>query len=198
LPGLAFALAASASLHAGNADAILVLEFTQQGADVQLNVSSSLTGLIPPTLNSSACLGNILTPSVGRNLAGCVSPGYAYSIVGPANFGTDTNSSFAYTGNAFFLSASSEIVLPTTYANGDSITGTGVFAGQTLSSLGLSSTNPGDVLGTWTVGTDSIEVRIGGGGVAVPGPLPLLGAAAAFAHSRRLRTRIRAGASTLA
>jgi hypothetical protein len=54
---LAFTLAASALLHAGNADAILVLEFTQQGADVQLDASGSLTGLFPHSLLHLLALG---------------------------------------------------------------------------------------------------------------------------------------------
>jgi hypothetical protein len=82
------------------------------------------------------------------------------------------------------------------YIEGDTITGSGLILGQSFSSLGLYSTTPGALLGSWTVGTDSIEVRIGGGGgAAVPGPLPLFGAAAAFAHSRRLRARLRASSS---
>lgn len=89
--------------------------------------------------------------------------------------------------------------LPDGYVSGNSITGTGLLVGQTLNSLGLNSTTPGALLGTWTINdsTDSIEVRIGsaGGGAAVPGPLPLFGAAAAFAHSRRLRARLRASSS---
>ena len=71
-------------------------------------------------------------------------------------------------------------------------------AGQTLASLGLTSTTPG-LLASWTIAgsSETVEVRIGSNAPSsVPGPLPLFGAAAAFAHSRRLRARLRAGSSS--
>ncbi len=186
-------------MHAGRADAILVFEFTQQGADVQLDVSGSLMGL-PEILATvtTACSFGFVNPSGAEILVGCPANSPLYSLSGgPASFGTgNLNSLTGYSGSAVFLQAA-ELALPSAYVEGGSIAGTGLFAGKTLSSLGLSSTTPGALLGTWTIGSDSIEVRIGGGGgAAVPGPLPLFGAAAAFAHSRRLRVRVRAGSST--
>jgi hypothetical protein len=57
----ALALAASAAVNAGNAQAILVYEFLEEGANVRLNVSGSLTGL-PSSIGSSNLLeSNLLT-----------------------------------------------------------------------------------------------------------------------------------------
>jgi hypothetical protein len=201
----ALALTATAVLHAGNADAILVYEFSQQGADVRLDVSGSLTGLPPSEFGQvSFCFSpfGVAWPSLGVMETGCVINNLGYLAIGPADFGTGDPISFTnYTGTNLFIFAIPQFIgLPDSYVEGDPISGVGLLAGQTLASLGLSSTTPGAVLGTWIVGSDSIEFRIGGGGGgdAVPGPLPLLGAAAAFAHSRRLRTRIRAGATAQA
>lgn len=192
LPVSALALAATAALDAGVAQAILVFEFLEQGSDVRLNVSGSLTGLPASPYPSSACYGNSVRPNTIRILA-CVDGQYYPVTNGPSAIGTSTDYStlVGYVGTPLFM-AYDELVL-SSYSEGDPITGTGLLTGQSFSSLGLNSTTPGALLGSWTIGTDSIEVRIGGGGAAVPGPLPLLGAAAAFAHSRRLRARLRAG-----
>jgi hypothetical protein len=199
----ALALTVSTAVDAGRADALLVFEFTQQGGDVQLDVSGSLTGL-PTNLGTQTAgdFGSYIRASSAQILLGSLTSAPFYPIsAGPLNFGAgdliflDTG---AYTGADVFLEASG-LTLPSTYVEGNTITGTALFAGTTLSDLGLSSTTPGALLGTWTIGSDSIEVRIGGGGgAAVPGPLPLFGAAAAFAHSRRLRARVRAGSSSQA
>jgi hypothetical protein len=52
LPVSALALAASAAMNAGNAQAILVYEFLEEGADVRLNISGSLTLPSPPAFDS--------------------------------------------------------------------------------------------------------------------------------------------------
>ena len=74
------------------------------------------------------------------------------------------------------------------------IVSSATFNGQTLASLGFTTTG---LIGTWTIdGTsESIQVFLGPP-AAVPGPLPLVGAAAAFGFSRRLRKRIAAPLST--
>ena len=170
---------------------------------MQLDVSGSLTGL--PTITGTQTaggFGNYIRASRALILLGSLTSAPFYLMsAGPQNFGAGELKFLAegaYTGADVFLEAAG-ITLPSTYVEGNAITGTALLAGTTLSDLGLSSTNPGDVLGTWLIGTESIEVRIGGGdGAAVPGPLPLFGAAAAFAHSRRLRARVRAGSSTQA
>ncbi|MEB3168373.1 MAG: hypothetical protein VKK97_06520 [Synechococcaceae cyanobacterium] len=83
-----------------------------------------------------------------------------------------------------------QFYLSSGYVEGTPITSTGLIPGQSLATLGLSSTS--GLLGTWTIGSDSIEVRAKpASSSAVPGPLPLLGAGTAFAFSRRLRSRLR-------
>lgn len=196
----ALVLAASAAVSAGNAQAVLVLEFLQEGADVRLNVSSSLTGLPSVQANDRTCFQSAVRPNTFRIFGGCSTlPSLQeYPITGPANIGTSLNQFLlSYSGDPFYIwTAFNGFGLPSTYVPGNSISGTGLISGESLSSLGLISTTPGAVLGTWTIGSDSIQARIGGGGgAAVPGPLPLFGAAAAFAHSRRLRARLRTGSA---
>lgn len=195
-------LAASACtvLNAGNADAVLVFEFIQQGSDVALNVSGSLSGL-----PSSSPITNNFTPVISPGLA-LISTGpflgQAFSASGPQDFGGggSSTSPFSYIGdNVVLFGATGDITLPSSYVQGNAISGSGLFSGQTLASLNLSSTTPG-LLGTWTVGSDTVEVRVGAqpspSPAAAPGPLPLLGAGAAFAASRRLRARLRPGSSS--
>jgi hypothetical protein len=189
LPVSALALAASAALDAGGAQAILVFEFLEQGSDVRLDVSGSLTGLPASPYLSSACYGDSVRPNAIRILA-CVDGRYYPVTNGPSAIGTSTNYStlVGYVGTPLFM-ADDELVLES-YNEGDPITGSGLLTGQSFSSLGLNSTTPGALLGRWDIGTDKIEARI-----AVPGPLPLFGLAAAFAHSRRLRARLRVGSA---
>lgn len=201
LPVSALALAASAAMNAGNAQAILVYEFLEEGADVRLNISGSLTLPSPPAFDSftstttSIRTGGSSFKIAANPLGGAIRQ---YDISGPATIGTSSSdvSLSNYIGSDLYMNRFS-LNLPDGYVSGNSITGTGLLVGQTLNSLGLNSTTPGALLGTWTINdsTDSIEVRIGSGAAAVPGPLPLLGAAAAFAHSRRLRARLRASSS---
>lgn len=201
--GFPIALVAASActvLNAGNADAVLVFEFIQQGSDVGLNVSGSLSGL-----PSSSPNANTFTPAISPGLA-LISTGpflgLAYSVSGPVNFGFggSSTSPFSYTGdNVALLGISRKITLPSSYVQGNAISGSGLFSGKTLARLNLSSTTPG-LLGTWTVGSDTIEVRVGvqssPSPAAAPGPLPLLGAGAAFAASRRLRARLNARRSS--
>ncbi|MBM5818017.1 MAG: hypothetical protein FJ083_16015 [Cyanobacteria bacterium K_Offshore_surface_m2_239] len=192
LPVSALALAASAALDAGGAQAILVFEFLEQGADVRLNIAGSLTGLpVPATTNSNACFGSSVTASPFRTLTGCVTGASRYPTTGPTSIGTSTAfiPLVSYTGNVLFFFPNGGLGIAG-YNEGDTIAGSGLLSGQSFSSLGLNSTTPGALLGSWNIGTDTIEARI-----AVPGPLPLFGVAAAFAHSRRLRARLRAGSA---
>jgi hypothetical protein len=192
-----FASACLAALDAGKANAVLVFEFVQQGADVALNISGSLTGVSPASVNSPRFnnqkyvqpnLGYIYASSSSNNIFGD-----QFTISGAQTIGTGPNTALtSYSGDQIqFAAFASTLDLPANYASGTPISGSGLFAARTLSSLGLSSTIPG-LLGTWTVGTDSIEVRIGSAPApaAAPGPLPLLGAGAAFAYSRQLRARL--------
>jgi len=182
-------------ISAGDADAVLVYELIQQGSDVTLNVSGSLTGL--PTGASASRTGPSL---IGPGLAIIASGSFAgttYTTSGPTNFGSGGPNLISYSGDPFSFAFGTSLLLSSTYGQGSPITGSGLISGQTLASLGLSSTS--GLLGTWTVGSDSIEVWAGAKPAAtVPGPLPLFGAGVAFAYSRRLRARVRAGSASQA
>lgn len=189
---------ACTAINAGNADAVLVFEFIQQGSDVALNVSGSLSGL-PSGTGDGSSFGQVIRPTSGIIQTAQPVSGRKYALSSAATFGTGSSTSFSsYTGESLALFGGN-LFLPNAYVQGNPITGTGLFSGQTLSSLGLSSTTPG-LLTTMTVGSDSIEIRVGTqpspSPAAAPGPLPLLGAGAAFAASRRLRARLRPGSSS--
>ncbi|MCP9860140.1 MULTISPECIES: hypothetical protein [unclassified Cyanobium] len=188
-------------INAGDADALLVFEFIQQGSDVGLNIAGSLSGL-PSGTNGSTSLGSVIGPDLALVSTGNIASGLQLAVSGPASFGPGGSTTFSfssYTGdNVVLFGIFNQLVLDSSYVQGNVINGSGLFSGQTLAGLNLSAT-PG-LLGTWTVGSDSIEVRVGTAPPpsSVPGPLPLLGAAAAFSHSRRLRARVRAGSASQA
>lgn len=100
----------------------------------------------------------------------------------------------SYSGDPFSFGFGNSLILSNTYVQGSAISGSGLFTGKTLADLGLSATS--GLLGTWTIGSDTIEVWAGAKPAAVPAPLSLLGVSAAFAYSRRLRARVRQGSST--
>lgn len=185
---------ASASLNAGQADALVVYEFIQQGSDVVLNVSGSVSS--PQTIALSTGFVNQIWPVLGVMAPGITGNVPGWSLTGPSNFGSGQPTSFtSYSGTNTFLLGFINSFAIENYTLGSPISGSGLFAGQTLASLGLNST-PG-LLASWTINgsSETVEVRVGSP-APVPGPLPLFGAAAAFAQSRRLRARLRAGSSS--
>jgi hypothetical protein len=192
---------ASAALNAGQAKALVTFEFTQQGSDVVMNVSGSVTAAPDPG-NQGSSIGNELNTSSDLISPGSIagSTGAAWSLInGPSGFGSGGGISFtSYSGTAINLLGFSNDLFIDNYTLGSPISGSGLLAGQTLTSLGFSSTTPG-LLASWTIAgsSETVEVRIGSNAPSsVPGPLPLFGAAAAFAHSRRLRARVRPGSSS--
>jgi len=194
LPCALLAVSATTTLNAGNANALLLFEYIQQASDVALNVSGSLSGL-PAGEPSSASFGSVVIPFLSLISTGDIGNGRGFGISGPSSFGSGSSVPLSYTGDLVVMSFGERLILSSSYIQGDPITGTGLISGQTLASLGLSSTS--GLLGTWTVGSDSIEVWAGAKPAAtVPGPLPLFGAGAAFAFSRRLRARLRQGSSS--
>jgi hypothetical protein len=205
LPILFGLIPAAVILGVGNARAVLVYEFIQQGSDVRVDVSGSLTGLPSGTPNSldSTFAGQIIPSVPGMIHFGPIASANAYSASGPTTFGTggsSTMSTYSASTGIYLEAISSRFFLSSGYVPGTAITGSGLLTGKTLSTLGLSSTS--GLLGTWTIGSDSIELWAGPKGgssaaAAAPGPLPLLGAGAAFAYSRRLRSRLRGGRPSL-
>lgn len=189
------AIAASAIVNSGSAKAVLVYELIEQGSDVLVKLSGSMSGL-PAGTTSSTGLTAGLQPSFGRINLSNVFTGLRYPISsGPSNIGSSTAfsniTSLSKSIDTYFH-ATLGLTLPTSYVQGTAITASGLITGQSLATLGLSSTS--GLLGTWTIGSDSIEVWAGAKPAApsaVPGPLPLLGAGTALAFSRRLRSRLR-------
>jgi hypothetical protein len=195
------AACASAALNAGQAKALVTFEFTQQGSDVVMNVSGSVTSA-PTYPNQGSSFGNTVNSFNGLISQGNIpgSTGDAWSLTtGPTNFGNGGSIGFtSYSGTAINLLGLFPELNIDNYTLGTPISGSGLLAGQTLTSLGFSSTTPG-LLASWTIAgsSETVEVRIGSNAPSsVPGPLPLFGAAAAFAHSRRLRARVRPGSSS--
>jgi hypothetical protein len=185
---------ASSALNAGQADALVVYEFIQQGSNVVLNVSGSVSS--PQTSGVSTGYVNQLSASLGMIRPGNTGSLPGWSLTGPSNFGSGPLTSFtSYSGTNTFLLGFINSFAIENYTLGSPISGSGLIAGQTLASLGLNST-PG-LLASWTINgsSETVEVRVGSP-APVPGPLPLFGAAAAFAQSRRLRARLRAGSSS--
>ena len=172
-------------------------ELLQQGSDVKVNLSGSLSGLSGGT--SQSMVGQFFNPSTGGiylNILPQIN-GTKYSITGPPSFGTASSTTFAsgsISGTRAILQGSaSNFLLDPSYIQGSSIAASGILTGKTLSSLGLSTTS--GLLATWTFNsnpTETIQVWAGPAApAAAPGPLPLMGAGAAYAFSRRLRSRIR-------
>lgn len=187
---------ASAALNAGQADALVVYEFIQQGSDVALNVSGSVSSASTVVLSTG--FANQIYPALGVIAPGITGNLPGWSLTGPSNFGSGQPTSFtSYSGTNTFLLGFINYFAIENYTLGSPISGSGLIAGQTLASLGLNST-PG-LLASWTINgsSETVEVRVGSPAPSsVPGPLPLFGAAAAFAQSRRLRARLRAGSSS--
>lgn len=186
-------------LTAGKANAVLIYEFIQNGADVDFKVSGSLSGL-PTPFSSFGTVGHLaIIPQPGfvdTFGAGGIFDRFAISLnSGASIFGTgDLTNLSSYSRKKTRLPGSSSRFDIDSYFEGAPIAGTGVFSGTVLSTLGI---GPTGLLSRFAIGSDFIEIYSvpAPQPSSVPGPLPLFGAAAAFAHSRRLRARLRASAS---
>ena len=198
LPVALGTISACAILHAGDARAVLVYELIEQGSDVRVQLSGKLTNIASAISGSQVVTNNNrLRPTIGELTIGTGGLKDKYTISGPISFGSDVLAAISTDPSTipnYFTSlrgTGSFFLLDQFYSSGSAIFGSGLMTGKTLSSLGLSSTS--GLLGTWSIGGDSIELWAGAKPAAnpVPGPLPLLGVGAAFACSRRLRTRLR-------
>ena len=211
-------LAAPAALllSQGQAKAILNVNIFDDGPNLKISVSGSLSSLPSPADTGfcgvvGALIGEFQTTNPGVSNAICSGPdpGFnLYNITGPSGFGgTEYLLSADSVGGSTFWFASSAYTANTLYSTrigldpgflGGSYFSEAIFNGRSLASEGFTATG---LVGTWTIdGTsESINVCIGAdpcGGAAVPGPLPLFGAGAAFGWSRRLLMRIAAPLST--
>jgi len=115
-----------------------------------------------------------------------------YTISGPTSFnGTvDAQASNVSGITTAVVGFGAFFGIDSNYNYGTPIVSSATFNGQTLASLGFTTSG---LIGTWSItGTsETIQVHLGNPpAAAVPGPLPLLGIGAAFGWSRRLRKRI--------
>jgi hypothetical protein len=188
-------------LSQGQAKAVLTYNIFESAGNVvvETNGSIDLTGAVP-FLQGSCGINGLTVSSAAIICTGGTATMQNYRVSGPS----------AFNGNVTAAPASSVSGISTmirgaglpifaidpAYASNTAIIMNATFNGQTLASLGFTTTG---LIGTWTLdGTsETIQVVLGPPSPAVvSGPLPLVGAAAAFGFSRRLRKRIAAPLST--
>jgi hypothetical protein len=196
-------LAAPAALllSQGQAKAVLTYNIFESAGNVvvQTNGSIDLTGAVPVMGTSGGCNTNGAVFSIFALICtGNDTTMDYYDISGPQSFNGSafSNTSSSVSGISTFLQGfvPGFLGIDQAYASATPIVSSATFNGQTLASIGFTTTG---LIGTWTLdGTsESIQVFLGPP-AAVPGPLPLVGAAAAFGVSRRLRKRVAAPLST--
>jgi hypothetical protein len=180
-------------LYPGRAEAILTYNIFEDGPNVVIQTSGSLS--LGTQLFQIGCSpeGIIVSNTVllCTGLPSQANP--VYRVSGPTSF----NGSVSAIG-ASSVSGIATILTPTSFAlrapyiNNTPIISSATFNNATLAGLGFTTTT--GLLGTWqltdTPGPSGQINLVLGPPAAVPGPLPLLGAAAAFGWSRRLRRRI--------
>ena len=178
----------------GRAEASVVIDISQVGSDVvaEGNGTIDLTGLTKFGFSSA---GGVLWPAIGAALVGGGAIADAYvGLSGPSSFGTgpsegpDSRSGdlFGIWRVALETGAAPVLFVPTGYVSGP-LSGSMVYDGQTISSLGLT---PGTYVYTWgpPADDDSLTVKIG----TIPEPstwaMMLLGfVGLGFAGYRRAR-----------
>jgi hypothetical protein len=183
-------------LSQGQAKAVLTYNIFESGGNVvvQTNGSLNLTGATQVGTLSFGTDGSIVSVLgvVSTGLDNFFSP--AYNVSGPLTFnGTVSTAASSASGIMTLVNAGiGQFSIYPTYVSTTPIVSSATFNGQTLASLGFTTTG---LIGTWSLdGTsETINVFLGNPATAaVPGPLPLLGAGVAFGWSRRLRKRIAA------
>lgn len=204
-------------LSQGQAKAILNVNIFDDGPNLKMTVTGSITGSPGNAKTDRGFCGSDGVLS-GQSALLCTgpsapSPTNLYSISGPAGFGGngDLTPATSVDGFTFMLIPSSfgnglsfyssTYQLDDFYTLGQPFLSSATFNDTNLASQGFTVTG---LVGTWTINgtSESINVCIGSGPCAsdptssVPGPLPLFGAGAAFGWSRKLRKRIAAPLST--
>jgi len=150
----------------------IIVDISEVGGDVVATGSGSinLTGLSGPVGNN---LGAIAIPDKGGIGLGSGSQNRrtVSSLVGPASFGTGSNTAGVGTGDAFgFFKALDRIYLPFSYSSGAPLSGTTTWTGTTIAALGMT---PGTHVWTWGGGADSFTVNVQDTS-AVPEPSTLI------------------------
>ena len=197
-------LVASAALFVGTGQAKAAMSYNifESGGNVVIEAAGTLdlTGASQIATNTICGADGAIVPSMGLVCTGPDALTPTYSITGPNQLSTSSGGFVATTISGMFTilwGGNSEFGISSAYASGNPIISSATFNGQTLASMGFTTTT--GLIGTWTLdGTsETIQVVLGQPSAAVPGHLPLLGAGAAFGWSRRLRKRITTPLSTL-
>ena len=177
-PALAILLAG-----AGTAQAALIINFSQVGADVEASGTGNLNffGL---TFSDFYFGSSFVNSGSGAVLLGPVPPNFTDifvgAITGPTSFGSGSNllassgASTAPSGTGAGINAAlGEIYVPGGYVSGDPFTVDATWAGATFADLGLTS---GTYTWTWGAGAnaDSLQVVIPGEVTEVPEPSSVL------------------------
>ena len=199
-------LAAPAALllSQGQAKAVLTYNIFESAGNVVVQASGSLD--LSSTSSSffqNSCAagapGGAIVSAIAAICTGADITSPVFAITGPASFNGSVVITPAPSVSGILtgmVGISGTFIIDPSYIYNTPIVSSATFNGQTLASLGFTTTG---LIGTWTIdGTsESIQVFLGPPSpAAVPGPLPLLGAGAAFGFGRRLRKRIAAPLST--
>jgi hypothetical protein len=192
IPLLAAPAAIATVFTSQPAKAVLTFNIFETTGRVVVQASGGLS--LPAPIDAGTCSPpNALTSSDASICTGPNSIVNVYTLSGLTSFlGTaadPTPSTFGGIAVGIF-GGQGLFGIDQTYIPGSSISSFATYAGQSLASLGFTTTG---LIGTWQLqgvlgSAGQIDVVIGA--PSVPGPLPLLGAAAAFGWSRRLRRRI--------
>jgi hypothetical protein len=194
-------LFAASFISATPVSAVVLLRVEQVGSDVVVTGSGTAnTTALSATADNE--FTNVLDDGqiyAGPNAFADGSVNRWTTVNGPASFGSNpgvvenpTSGSGDLVGILAAAKGGPQLVLPSAYISGASLSGTSTFAGTSLASLGLS---PGQT-STWTWGSganaDSFNLEVAAD--PVPVPLPVAGAAFVFHQFRRYRrlaTRLR-------
>jgi len=207
-------LAAPAALllSQGQAKAVLNVRIFDDGPNLKITVTGSISSLGNSAAPDAACLTygflsgqfDPTDPSILCTGIDQTSP--FYSVTGPAGFGgSGYINATSVQGLNFQLYPSSyntgvntspaydpykgTYTIDTAYVLGQDFFSSATFNGKSLASEGFTARG---LVGTWAINGTSESINVYIGPAAVPGPLPLLGVGAAFGWSRRLRKRIAA------
>lgn len=181
---LAFAAAVLLAPPAANA-APFILKLVQQGNSVVATGSGDFdtSGL---SLSCSVCTGTAfetIDPSIAWFNIGAPSGAgamdvYTGMVTGPSSFGTGSGYEATYTatGSAIIFDATGynrgvpELILPTGYASGTSLSNTTIWDNASFASLGVT---PDTYLWTWGTGADQSFTLVVSNAISVPEPAAL-------------------------
>lgn len=153
---IAISLAAAAP-----ADASLIVNMVQSGADVVATASGTLN-LAALTKGSATAAFAVMRPSTALLFLGPSASLdiYTGTISHPGNFGTNTNYEIGSSGSGDAFGFAGDLAIPQTYVSGNLLTSSATWSSKSFASLGVT---PGTYAWTWGSGgtADSITLNIG-------------------------------------